>query len=559
MTTYRTFTTLGGLFCAASLLLAQVAPPAPPAPPAPAAMPAPTPMAAPMPVPALAPVPTPMADPDQQPMPPMPPMAPTPAIAPMPPMPPMNIDIAPDIQVQIDSFSQNWPDIQEQVERARAKADEVRARIDSRVQDEIQDRVAVASEKAAQAYALAADKYNFNFNFNKDLAMQQARAFSYGGPRGSDDGLYNNGLRAIDDHQYEQALSDFNTVVVRAGTRAEGALYWKAYVLNKLGRTGDAQAAIETLRKTYPSSRWLDDAKALELEVKQTKGPVSPESESDDDIKVLALNGLMQSDPEKALPQVETLLKGSHSPKLKRQALYVVAENNTPKAQQLLEQIARGGNPDLQVRAIQYMSEKRNPDTPKILLDIYTSSNDPAVKRAILDAFSNNRDKGRLLTVLRAEHDGDLRSQAIRRLGDTDGQPELWQIYQTETTPEGKIAVLGAMYHNGNLDKLTEVARTDKDPKVRQKAIEVISGQDGGNPSATLVSLYSSEQDEKVKSTIIDHLSSGGRRGGDCKPLVDVAKSEKDLKLKMRLVERLSGMTRNCQAATDYLTEILSR
>ena len=487
-------------------------------------------------------------------MPPMAPMPPMPPMAPMPPMPQLDLDIQiPDIQVQLDNISQNWPEIQEKIDMATAAM--LDSRLQDEVQDKIQDKVAKASEKAAEVYAKMADKYNFKFDFNKDLAMQQARAI-YSGQRGSDDGMYNNGLRAIDDHQYEQALSEFNTVVSHAGTRAEGALYWKAYVLNKLGRTADAQAAIDTLRKTYPNSHWLDDSKALELEVKQSKGPVSPESENDDDMKLLALNGLMQSDPEKALPLVQNLLKGSHSPKLKRNALYVIAESGTPKAQQMIEQIARGGNPDLQVRAIQFMSEKRNPETPKILLEIYTSTSDPAVKRAILDTFSNNRDKGRLMTLLAGEKDGQLRQQAIQSLGNTDGQPELWQIYQSETTTDGKIAVLGAMYRNGNLEKLAEVARTDKDPKVRQKAIEVISTQESGNPTATLVSLYSSEQDEKVKNTIIDHLS--GRRG-DCKPLVDVAKSEKDLKLKMRLVERLSGMTRSCQAATDYLQEILSK
>jgi hypothetical protein len=202
------------------------------------------------------------------------------------------------------------------------------------------------------------------------------------------------------------------------------------------------------------------------------------------------------------------------------------------------------------------MSEKRNPDTPKILLEIYTSTSDPAVKRAVLNSFMENRDKDRLLQILKSEKDGNLREQAIDRLGDVDGQPELWQIYQGETSSDGKVAILNVMRRNGNLDKLVEVARTDKDPKVRQKAIEVIATQDSGNGQATLVSLYSSEQDEKVKGTIIDHLS--GRRG-DCKPLVDVAKSEKDLKMKMRLVERLSSMTRSCQAASDYLTELLSK
>lgn len=467
---------------------------------------------------------------------------------------PVSVDV--DLQLanakaQLDNlnldfqFPKNWPDIQLQIQ------DDIQGKIQDKMAKANED-MAKAQEKMAQASAKAAERFNFDA-LNKSFAMQPR---IYAGPRGSDDSMYQNGLRAIDNHQYDQALSEFNNVVARAGTRAEGALYWKAYVLNRLGRATDAQGAIDTLRKSYPNSRWLDDAKALELEVKQSKGPVSPDSETDDDIKVLALNGLMQSDPEKALPQVQNLLKGSHSPNLKRQALYVIAQSNTPKAQQMLEQIARGGNPDLQVRAIQFMSERRNPNTPQILLEIYTSTSDPAVKRAILDTFSNNRDKDRLLQILKSERDGNLRTSAINRLGDVDGQPELWQIYQSETTTEGKVAVLNAMAHNGNVDKLAEVARTDKEPKVRQKAIQILATQDSGATSATLVSLYNSEQDEKVKQTIINAVG----ESRDCKPLVDLAKAEKsNMQLKLRMVQRLSEKARSCPAATDYLTELLNK
>jgi hypothetical protein len=558
MKTYRTLMTIGGLFMTASLALAQVAPPAPPEPPIP-------------PVP-----PRVMADPaPQAPMPPMPPMPAMAPMAPMPPMPPIdairlaeealdqaapalaNVDVQmADVKAQLDQFNfdfqfpKDWPDIQVDIQ------DKIQDKIQGKIDSKLEDQIAKATGKFAEANAKMATKFNFDA-LGKSLAFQQGRAM-YTGPRGSDDSMYQNGLNAINDHQYEQALSEFNNVVAHAGVRAEGALYWKAYVLNKLGRAADAQAAIDTLRKTYSNSRWLDDAKVLELEVKQGKGAVSPESETDDDLKVLALNGMMAQDPERALPLVENLLKGSHSPKLKRQALYVIAESNTPKAQQMLEQIARGGNPDLQVRAIQFMSQRKNPDTPKILLEIYTSTTDPAVKRAVLDVFSNSRDKGRVLQVLRTEQDGTLRNRAIGILGDFDGQPELWQIYQAETTPDGKIAVLNAMAHNGNLEKLADVARNDKEPKVRQKAIEIISDQDGGSPNETLVALYSSEQDPKVKQSIIDHLS-GGRRNGNCKPLVDVAKAEKDIKMKLRIVERLSGMTTSCPAAADYLVELLSK
>ena len=80
--------------------------------------------------------------------------------------------------------------------------------------------------------------------------------------RGGDDGLYQRGLAAIDAHHYDEAVEAFNQVVAHAGSRTEGGLYWKAYTLNKLGRSADALAAIDQLRKGYASSRWLDDAKA---------------------------------------------------------------------------------------------------------------------------------------------------------------------------------------------------------------------------------------------------------------------------------------------------------
>jgi TolA-binding protein len=509
MKTYRSALTIGGWFLTASLALAQVAPPVPPVPPA----------------------------------------APAPRVRTTPaPEPTAAMRMAEDA---LNQAAQLPADLDLQLDQVRAQLDNLNLDLPFQKDwDDVQDKLSRAREQMVTASARMAERGNSDA-LNNALAMQARTVF-----KGGDDAMYQNGLKFIDNHQYDLALSEFNNVVARAGVRAEGALYWKAYVLDKLGRAADAQAAIDTLRKTYPNSRWLDDAKALELEVKQSKGPVSPDSETDDDLKVLALNGLMQSDPEKYLPQVENLLKGSHSPSLKRQALYVIAQNNTPQAQQLLEQIARGGNPDLQVRAIQYMSQRRNPNTPKILLDIYTSTTDPAVKRAILDAFSNNRDKDRLLEVVKSEKDGSLRVQAINRLGNVDGQPELWQIYQSETTPEGKIAVLDAMRRNGNLDKLAEVARTDKDPRVRQTAIEIISSQEAGTAMTTLTALYGSEQDERVKQTIIDRLAS---QRSDCQPLVNVAKSEKDVKLKLRIVERLSSMTKSCPAAADYLTELLNK
>jgi tetratricopeptide (TPR) repeat protein len=78
---------------------------------------------------------------------------------------------------------------------------------------------------------------------------------------------YERGQRDLERNRWDQAANNFSEAVARGGARADGALYWKAYALNKLGRRDEALAATAELRKSHPSSRWLDDARALEIEI----------------------------------------------------------------------------------------------------------------------------------------------------------------------------------------------------------------------------------------------------------------------------------------------------
>ncbi len=67
---------------------------------------------------------------------------------------------------------------------------------------------------------------------------------------------------------------------------------------------------LAALRQQYPSSHWLNDAQALEVEIHARAGaPVSPAAESDESLKLIAINSLMQSDPTQALPILEKLLQ----------------------------------------------------------------------------------------------------------------------------------------------------------------------------------------------------------------------------------------------------------
>jgi TolA-binding protein len=534
---------------------------APPAPPAPAQAPGPmqeaTPVAAP--APAVAP---------------LPPIAPSPRSpqATAPPRPARVVVLGQD-NVLRELNLEDREQAQEMQYAARDAAQQARDRA-----QEIADQAREAAqqtkeqnreiaEQAREAARKAMEDARLNgrlnvqippLNLNFDLAQQIAGRGQNFPTRilRNDSSLYGRGQSALDDHKYDQALDAFTEVVARGGPKADGALYWKAYTLNKLGKRDEAVAAIGQLRTSFPTSHWLEDAKALEIEVKQATGkPVSPEAESDDDLKLMALNGLAQTDPARAYPLLDKLLKGPGSPKLKKRAIYVLAVNNSPQSQQLLEQIARGNsNPDLQLTAIQYMlSNKQFPNRNTVLFEIYSSTTDPTVKREIIGALRSNNDGAHLMDIYKNEKDSSLKREAVAGLGDISGNADLWQLYQAETTSEGRLMMLDVMFNNGNTEKLTEVARTDKDPKVRSRAIEVLSSYKALNLGDTLSNLYGSEQDPQVKRTILGQLSS--RR--NAKALVDVYHKETNFEMKKTILSHLGNM--HTAEANELYMEILNK
>ena len=141
--------------------------------------------------------------------------------------------------------------------------------------------------------------------------------------------LYDNGREALDEDRYDRAESKFDQLAQMNGPQTDAALYWKAYAENRLGKRDTALANIAELKRRFPESRWLRDASALDLEVRQSSGqPVHPEAQKDDELRLLAIRGLMNNDPERAMPLLGKVLEnGAASPKEKSQALFVLAQS----------------------------------------------------------------------------------------------------------------------------------------------------------------------------------------------------------------------------------------
>lgn len=366
------------------------------------------------------------------------------------------------------------------------------------------------------------------------------------------DGDYDRGMRALDDHKYDDAVRLFDAVVNGKSARADGALYWKAYALNRLGRRDDALAALAQLRRDYAASHWLNDAQALQAEVRQSSGQaVSPAQDSNDDLKLFALNSLMNGDPERAVPLIDGILKGSGSPKLKDRALFVLTQSQSPQAQQLLMNYAKGaGNPDLQLRALRYIGMSGSSDAHKQLVSIYNSSSDAAVKRQIIQSYMISGDKDDLMNIAKNEKDQELRAAAIQQLGAMNAVDQLSQLYAAESSPDIKRAIIRGLFVAGASGKLLDIVRSEKDPNVRSVAVRSLAMTHGVSGDA-LVNLYGSESDQKVKRQLITGLFAQG----DAKLMVDLARKETDPAMKKFIVQQLSMM--HSKEATDYMMELL--
>jgi len=237
--------------------------------------------------------------------------------------------------------------------------------------------------------------------------------------------LYDQARVSINAGRYDRALEELNRLIQRSdgkptaiADRVDASMYWKAYTQMKLQATADALATLQDLQKKYAESRWIKDAKALELEVRQASGQgVSPEAQNTEELKLLALRGLMNSDPDKALPMIQQLMTGNSSVTVKENALFVLSQSQSPRARDIILDTARNGsNPDVQLRAVKYLGMMRSTDTRPVLADVYKSTSDTAVKRAVIAALGRQQNDTALIELARAEKDPALKKQIVTYL-----------------------------------------------------------------------------------------------------------------------------------------------
>lgn len=252
-----------------------------------------------------------------------------------------------------------------------------------------------------------------------------------------DDAAYAAGTRAMNQQQWTDAVAAFDKVVNAKSSRADAALYWKAYSLNKLGNGPLALATCFQLHSQFAESPWNKDCKALSIDLNTVVNTAiqnsmdnikinvdvrdaldnSGHDDPDQDIKLLALNSLLNQDPARALPILRGILSGNQPPNMKRRAIFILAQSKSPEAQSILHDAVVGKmDPELQRQAIQSMAVFQGKRANDTLAEVYRTTTDPQVKRAVISAFFITGDAPRLVDLARNEKDLNLKRDIVRQL-----------------------------------------------------------------------------------------------------------------------------------------------
>jgi len=309
--------------------------------------------------------------------------------------------------------------------------------------------------------------------------------------------LYREARQDLDAQRWRAAAQKFTQLAERGGAEADAALYWKAYAQHKSSLGREALATLERLQEKHPKSAWIDDAKALRIEIRGASGrnPGGVQDEDDEELKLYALNGLMAADSERAVPLLLKFLAGPSSPKLKEQALFVLSQSDSPEARKTLIEVARGSRlPELQRKAIESLGVSGEPEDLKALADIYGATSKPGVKLAILEAYSISDSVERLSAVARdAKEEPTLRLQAIKGLGITDSPQAaavLKSLYTGTTDGGVRKAALEGLFIQDNAKALIELFRTEKDPGLKREIVQHLSLMDSAEALDFLAKIF---------------------------------------------------------------------
>ena len=412
------------------------------------------------------------------------------------------------------------------------------------------------------------------------------------------DSLYRSAQAALARNELSLALDRFRALP-RTYPRSRliaDALYWEAFVLYRWGGRDNlrqARVALERHRERHPRATTRGDADALltrvhgELarlgdaesvgyvqaqaarvattgeagEKDKVKPPKDPRPERDkgdrvrtsngceregDDMRIAALNAVMQMDDEQAIPLLREVLKKRTpcSETLRKKAVFILAQTSEPEAGEILVEVIRS-DPDPVVRkeAVRWMGEVRGDRVITILDSVLRASEETGIRDAALFALSQHKSPRAREAIRRYASAPDTpetgRYRAIVMIGQNDGTGEdsefLVSLYPKLVDRKAKQAVihaLGEIETRASWDFLMRLATNPREElSLRKDAL--FWAEQGDVPTSELIAVESKLDDPKLREHYIFVLSERDDPAA-LDRLFAIARSHQDVELRKR-------------------------
>jgi HEAT repeat protein len=427
------------------------------------------------------------------------------------------------------------------------------------------------------------------------------------------DSVYRAARQALNNNQYARAAELFSSIRDKypRSTYVPNTYYWQAFALYRDGSNDALRAAREALKAQkdkHPKATTRRDAEALLRRVQGALAqqgdaeaaedaladadrvaprPVRPpraprpprpdrthneacNDDDDDDIRIAALNAVLQMDADRAVPLLKTVLarRDEGSACLRRKAVFLVSQKRSEETSRILLDAVRN-DPDKEVReqAVFWLSQVPGEETVAALDSILRDSRtDGEIQEKAIFALSQHRSPraGAILRAYAERRDAPThnREQAIFWLGQhrsAENAQFLKDLYAKLENDELKDKVIFSLSQMGGTDNyrwLMDIAlNQNEDIELRKKAL-FWAGQGKNVEMADLVRLYDSMKDREMREQLI-FVYSQRREAAALDKLFAIGRSDPDRELRKKAIFWI-GQSRDPRAA-QFLQELINQ
>lgn len=394
---------------------------------------------------------------------------------------------------------------------------------------------------------------------------------------------------ALNREQYQQAagmLASQRAELLRTH-EAGNALYWEAFARYRLDRTQELKLAVELLRQQqeqFATAETARDGEALlarvyaELAARGEAGAAREVRELSDDqhqreeTRIQALNALLEMDPDRALPVLAEILRGTRpgSPSYRRNAAFLLCRTDDPRAEDLLIELADSEtDPDLLSEVVICLSMKDSDRALDAIVAVFGRADDPRVAESAAQAIGRHGgDRAfAVLTGLVRDRNADpeRRRQALFSLSNSGRDAEVSALAQQVLREGGDPGLLEvALMTLSRLETsvpeqvfLDIVTDPKADDQLRAQALH-FAGARGSLTASQLRTVYANAGGRELKMQVCHVLTQLEDRGPALDALLEIARREEDPEIRQAAVYWVSQFEGDPRAAA-FLLEVIEQ